>query len=175
MYYPTNEEKEFLKNYDASAFERPSVTTDILAFTIADDNTDNYRKNDVQKLKILMVKRKGYPFKDYWALPGGFLNMSESLDECALRELKEETGNENPYIEQLYTYGSVERDPRTRVLSTVYLSLIPKDEIKATAGDDAAETAWFSLESEMVRMSMEPNNREEVWNLIFTNGDTEIK
>ena len=96
-------EEQFLSAYDASKFERPSVTVDMLVFTVTDEEKENYRKLPKKVLRLLMIKRGDHPFIGQWALPGGFVNMNESLDEAALRELKEETNIDNIYMEQLYT------------------------------------------------------------------------
>ena len=127
-------EKEFLQTYDSSKYEKPSVTVDILIFTINQD----------MELELLLIKRGAHPFKDKWALPGGFVNMKESLDEAARRELREETGADGEFhLEQLYTFGTVDRDPRMRVISVAYMALVPKTSIKLKAGDDAAEAEFF--------------------------------
>lgn len=131
----TEKDKEFLASYDASEYEKPSVTVDMLIFT-ADISGD---------LELLLIKRKHPPYQDHWAVPGGFVNMDESLDDAAKRELKEETGIESIHMEQLYTFGSVGRDPRTRVISVAYLALVPKGVLNAVAGDDAAEAEWFKV------------------------------
>ena len=141
-------EQEFLKSYDPGQYEKPSVTADILIFTI----------NQMQKLELLLIKRGGHPYKGKWALPGGFVNMSESLDEAAARELKEETGLNNIYLEQLYTFGAVNRDPRMRVISVAYMALIPKDTIHAVAGDDASEVAMFEINEENGVLTLTANN-----------------
>lgn len=131
----SKKDKEFLKSYDASKYERPSVTVDMLIFTV-----------DIKKgLELLLIKRKNPPFKDAWAIPGGFVEMKESLDEAAARELKEETGIKKLHMEQLYTFGEVDRDPRTRVISVAYLALVPKDKLKVKAGDDAADAKWYGV------------------------------
>ena len=134
--YSSEEEKKFLENYDASKYERPSVTADIVIFTI--DNTDN--------LNILLIKRGDYPYKDRWAIPGGFLEVGkESIDETAMRELKEETNIDNVYLKQLYTFGNLGRDPRTNVISVAYMSLVPKDKLNIIAGDDAKDARLFKI------------------------------
>ena len=131
----TEKDKEFLKSYDASKYERPSVTTDILIFTV-----------DIKgELELLLIKRKRPPFQDCWAIPGGFVNMDESLEEGAKRELKEETNVEGVHMEQLYTFGNVGRDPRTRVISVAYMALVPKNMITIQAGDDAADAKWYKV------------------------------
>jgi len=104
-------EEEFLESYDASKYERPSVTVDMLIFTVTNEKKENYRKLPEKVLRLLMIKRADHPYIGQWALPGGFIKMDESLEEGALRELKEETNIDNIYMEQLYTWGDVNRDP----------------------------------------------------------------
>lgn len=115
-------------------YPHPAVTTDIVIFTVLED-----------ALKVLLIKRGEEPFKGEWALPGGFLNIDESLDACARRELQEETGLEGVYLEQLYTYGAVDRDPRERILTVAYYALISAAGQQVQAGDDAADAQWFEV------------------------------
>ena len=143
-------EEEFLKTYDSSKYEKPSVTVDVLIFTIFNEKSDNYRKLDDKKLSLLLIKRAGHPYKDKWAIPGGFVNMDESLEEGAKRELKEETSVENVYLEQLYTYGDVNRDPRMRVISSAYMALVNSDKINVEAGDDASDARWFNIDYKLI-------------------------
>lgn len=138
-------EKEFLSIYDAGEYERPSVTVDMLVFSVMNEIKKSYRKLPEKVLKILMVKRGNHPFMGYWALPGGFVDMGESLDEAALRELKEETNIDDIYMEQLYTWGDVGRDPRTRVIGCSYMSLVDSSKLDIVAGDDAEDVAWFRV------------------------------
>ncbi len=138
-------EAEFLKSYDPSQFERPSVTVDMIIFTVAERPQENYRKLAERELKVLLVERGGHPFKGRWALPGGFVRAPESLDEAAARELAEETGLHNVYMEQLYTWGEPRRDPRTRVISCSYMALIDSMPLDLQAGDDAADAKWFTV------------------------------
>lgn len=138
-------EKEFLNSYNPDKYKKPSVAVDMLVFTITSEEEKNYRKLPKKELKILMIKRKNHPYIGHWVLPGGFVNIDEDLDTAAYRELKEETGIENVYMEQLYTWGGVRRDPRMRVLSGSYLSLIDSSELEIKAGDDAADAKWFSI------------------------------
>ncbi|WP_286078044.1 NUDIX hydrolase [Thomasclavelia cocleata] len=138
-------EEEFLANYDANKYEKPSVTVDMLIFTINKTKSENYRALSNKSLQILMVKRKDYPYKDKWAIPGGFAKIDENIKDSALRELKEETNLDNVYMEQLYTWGDVGRDPRTRVVSVSYMALANKEELDVKAGDDAAEANWFDV------------------------------
>lgn len=96
--------------------------------------------------KVLLIKRKGEPFKDSWALPGGFLENTENLNEGAKRELLEETGLEIERLEQLKAYGDLNRDPRGRTISIAFIGAL-KNEVKIKAGDDAKEAKWFNLDS----------------------------
>lgn len=138
-------EDEFLKNYKPGDYERPSVTVDMLIFTTVDKVSDNIKKLNEKELKILLIKRKDHPYIGKWALPGGFVDMHESLDEAAYRELKEETNIENVYMEQLATFGTPKRDPRMRVISTAYMALVPSNNLNPIAGDDADDVAWFTV------------------------------
>ncbi len=138
-------EAEFLDSYDASSYDRPSVTVDMLIFTIMNEEKDNYRKLPEKSLKLLMVKRGDHPYIGKWALPGGFAATSESLDDAAQRELKTETNVENVYMEQLFTWGDVDRDPRMRVISCSYMALVDSSSMNVKAGDDADDAAWFDV------------------------------
>jgi len=142
-------EAEFLKSYDASKFERPSLTVDMVIFTILDRPRANERKLPEKDLCVLLIKRGGHPFKDRWALPGGFVMPTESPNQAAIRELAEETGVENVYMEQLYTWGDPGRDPRTWVVSCSYMALIDASRIKLAAGDDAVDARWFRVSKKL--------------------------
>ena len=113
------------------------VAADIVAFSFQE-----------RQLKVLLVKRKYEPGVGQWAIPGGFVREDESLEESALRELKEETGlAKDCYLEQLYTFGEVTRDPRGRVISVAYMVLINEPEkLKLKASDDATDAQWFSVD-----------------------------
>ncbi len=95
--------------------------------------------------KLLLIKRKNDPYKNSWALPGGFLEEDESLENGAKRELKEETGIEIESLKQFNTYGDIGRDPRGRTISIAFVGILTKDS-QIVAGDDAAEAKWFDLE-----------------------------
>ena len=114
-------------------YPHPAVTTDVAVFTIRD-----------QQLKLLLVQRGAPPFKGMWALPGGFLDIDEDLETCAKRELEEETGISGVYLEQLYTFGAPNRDPRERVISVTYYALVPSDRLKLKAASDAMDADWFA-------------------------------
>ena len=142
-------ENEFLKSYDMSKYERPSVAVDMVVFTIKDSQEDNYRKLPQKKLSVLMIKRGNYPFKDRWALAGGFVMKGESTEQSAKRELFEETGVENIYLEQLYTFSEPQRDPRGWIMSCSYMALVDFQKLNAHAGDDAKEVNWFNVDYDL--------------------------
>jgi 8-oxo-dGTP diphosphatase len=119
-------------SFPASA-ERPAVTADVVIFSL--------RAAD---LKVLLVRRAVPPFKGRWAIPGGFVNPGESVDQAAQRELEEESGVRDVYLEQLYTFGAPRRDPRGRVITVAYIALVA-DDVAPRAGDDASEAAWHSV------------------------------
>jgi len=100
---------------------------------------------DEGELKVLLIQRGLEPFKGRWALPGGFLRVDETLDEAARRELDEEAGLKNVFLEQLYTFGAVDRDPRERVVSVAYCALVKLSDHRAKAATDAADAEWFPI------------------------------
>jgi 8-oxo-dGTP diphosphatase len=115
-------------------YPRPAVTADIIV--LRKDNNLHF---------VLLIERKQSPFEGMWALPGGFLNMDETLEEAALRELQEETGITGIKLEQFYTFSKVNRDPRHRTITTVFIGYTD-DHISPVAGDDAAKAQWFALD-----------------------------
>lgn len=116
-------------------YPRPALTVDCIIFGL-----------DKKDLKVLLIKRGHEPFIGKWALPGGFVDMGEDLYDAALRELEEETGVKDVFIEQLYTFGKQKRDPRGRVVSVAYYALVNLSEHPVQASSDADEAAWFKLD-----------------------------
>jgi len=112
-----------------------AVTVDITIFTVRND-----------ELNVLLIKRALEPFQGEWAIPGGFVAPDESLEEAARRELAEETGVSGVFLEQLFTFGDVDRDPRERVITVAYFALIPSDELELRAASDAEGVGWFSVD-----------------------------
>jgi len=110
-----------------------SLTVDIVLFTIRE-----------RRVELLLIKRRGKPFAGRYALPGGFVEEKESLDAAAVRELREETGMDTAYLEQLYTFGEPKRDPRGRMVTVAYYGLAPYT-ASLRAGTDAAEAGWFPV------------------------------
>jgi len=113
-------------------YPRAALTVDCVVFGF-----------DEAELKVLFIRRGLAPFKDKWALPGGFVRVEETVDEAARRELMEETGLKDVFLEQLYTFGEVGRDPRERVVSVAYYALVKLAEHPATGASDASDAAWF--------------------------------
>jgi 8-oxo-dGTP diphosphatase len=116
-------------------FPHPAVTTDVVIFTMRDG-----------KLKILLIRRAGEPYRGAWALPGGFVEPEEGLDAAAARELAEETGLSGVSLEQLYTFGEPHRDPRERVITVAYYALVPSDRLHLQAANDAEALGWFAMD-----------------------------
>ncbi len=121
-------------HYDASKYERPSVTVDVVMMSL--------RQRDLQ---VLLIKRRSWPYEGMWAIPGGFVNIDESLESAAKRELQEETEVQDVYLEQLYTFGDPGRDPRTRVITAVYFALLDSERLQVKAASDASDVGWFSV------------------------------
>lgn len=116
-------------------YPHPAVTTDSVVFGF-----------DGRTLHILLIERGIEPYKGMWALPGGFLKMNETAEQCAMRELSEETGVKDVYLEQFHTFSDVNRDPRERVLTVAYFALVRKSDYRLIAGDDAAKASWFEID-----------------------------
>jgi 8-oxo-dGTP diphosphatase len=117
---------------DLQSFERPALTVDVVIFALIDD-----------QLQVLLVRRKHAPYAGQWALPGGFVRMDEALAVAAARQLEEKTGARDVYLEQLYTFGDLERDPRTRVVTVTYFALVPASAIEHRPGERITETRWW--------------------------------
>src|SRR5262245_1329467 len=113
---------------------RPALTVDCVVFGF-----------DEEDLKVLLIERDLEPFAGKWALPGGFVHIDETLEEAARRELAEETGVDKVYLEQLYTFGALERDPRERVVSVAYYALVKLSDHRIQAATDARSAAWFAV------------------------------
>lgn len=116
-------------------YAKPSVTVDIVIFTIKSS-----------ELKVLLVKRSISPFKDKWSIPGGFVNIEQSLEDAAKTKLEEKTSVKDVYLEQLYTFGEPKRDPRGRVITVTYFALINSENIVLKDNKDQKDVGWFQLD-----------------------------
>ena len=117
-------------------YPRPALTADCVIFGF-----------DGKSLRILLIERGVEPYRGSWALPGGFMRMDETIDECAHRELREETGIEDIYLEQCHVFSSVARDPRGRVVTVAFIALVRPSDYKVIGGDDASRAEWFDFSS----------------------------
>ena len=115
-------------------YRRPALTVDAVVFGLDDED-----------LKVLLVRRGLEPFRDKWALPGGFVRVEESLEDAVRRELQEEAGISQVFLEQLYTFGDVDRDPRERVVTVAYYALVRLSDHRVKAATDARDAAWFAV------------------------------
>lgn len=147
-------EKEFLEQYCPGDYDRPSVSVDMMILAM---------DKSLGSLRTLLVQRRNHPYIDCWALPGGFVGIDESAYEAACRELEEETGLKDIYLEQIYTMSQPDRDPRMRVIDIAYMALVPLKNVESMvrAGDDAKDALWFDI-----RMTEK--------NLIFSNEERGI-
>ncbi len=120
---------------EKQAYERPSLTVDLVLFTFTEG-----------ELRVLLIKRRNWPYADCWALPGGFVGIAERIEDAAARELSEETGVEGVYLEQLYTFGEPKRDPRGRVITVAYFAIVGADvRQQARAGEETTDANWFDV------------------------------
>lgn len=116
-------------------YPRPAVTTDCIIYDIEDQ----------KGFRILLIKRKNDPYKDMWAFPGGFMEIDETAEECAARELLEETGIKGVLLEQVLTVSEVDRDPRGRTISIIFMGRADSTSVSPLAGDDAEAIEWFEI------------------------------
>jgi 8-oxo-dGTP diphosphatase len=119
---------------DTREYPRPALTVDCVVFGL-----------DEEDLKVLLIQRGIEPFQGKWALPGGFVRLDETLEDAARRELEEETGVRQVFLEQLYTFGAVDRDPRERVVSVAYYALVKLSDHRIRGATDARDAAWFAV------------------------------
>ena len=161
-------EKDFLQEYDISIFDRPSVAADIVVLAIRNESTDNYRREANKKLSVLLVKRSDYPFKDQWSLPGGFILQNETLEECAIRKTVEKTRVHPVSVMPVGVFSEPDRDPRTRVISHAFVSVLTED-VDISISTDQETTKWFDVEFDnendnytlkiLISYCTKPNNR----------------
>lgn len=116
-------------------YPRPALAVDCVVFGLDDED-----------LKVLLIQRQLEPYVHRWAFPGGFVHIDETCEQAALRELQEESGIDNVYLEQLYTFSDIDRDPRGRVVSVAYYALAKLSDHRIRAATDAESVAWFSID-----------------------------
>ena len=159
-----SDEDLFLSAYNIEDYDRPSVTTDIAAFSIRAEEYGGYRKNAEQKLTVLLIKRGEHPYMNCWALPGGFLKSNETLEECAYREIVEETNLMPVTLMPIGVFSELDRDPRGRIISNAYTSVISEEQTKIMGGDDAIDAKWFDIAFE--------TGEDGLYHIILKQGDT---
>ena len=184
-YNMSEEEKNFLNSYDIRQYDRPSIAADIAIFSIMTrggltgreqvQDKNNYRKAPEKKLKILLIRRASYPYRNCWALPGGFCRKNEDIYETARRELYEETHVENAYLNLSGIYGDAGRDPRGWIISHAFLALVDGEKCCLKAGSDAWEARWFDVGflGEEITKSVDGGRAlvENRYSLTLTNSD----
>ncbi|QUH21936.1 NUDIX hydrolase [Alkaliphilus sp. B6464] len=175
-------EQEFIDTYDAGKYNdnKPSVTSDVLIFTVqSQDNAKDFNNLNDKKLKILMVQRGDFPDINKWALPGGFIEKGETSLQAAERELQEETGIEEVYLEQLYTWDNIGRDIRDRVISISHIALVDSTELEIKAGSDAKDARWFGVDKKITRIDKQITEngyiKHKYIDLCLINEDIKIK
>lgn len=190
-YEMSDEEKEFLAGYDLTKYDRPSVAADVVVFSVMkDDECEDVRRLQEKKLKILLIRRGGFPYKGSWAMPGGFCRKGEDVIDSARRELCEETGIDDAYVKLVGVYGEPDRDPRGWVISSTYMALMNGRDCRLKAGDDAQDARWFTVEltdistevsgigEEIVKNDVEASHKVQNgkrYRLVLKNADADIK
>ena len=193
-YEMSDEEKKFLAGYDLTKYDRPSVAADVVVFSVMkDDECEDVRRLQEKKLKILLIRRGGFPYKGSWAMPGGFCRKGEDVIDSARRELCEETGIDDAYVKLVGVYGEPDRDPRGWVISSTYMALMNGRACRLKAGDDAQDARWFTVEltdistevtevsgtgEENVKNKVEASRKvqnEKRYRLVLKNADSDIK
>lgn len=193
-YEMSDEEKKFLAGYDLTKYDRPSVAADVVVFSVMkDDECEDVRRLQEKRLKILLIRRGGFPYKGSWAMPGGFCRKGEDVIDSARRELCEETGIDDAYVKLVGVYGEPDRDPRGWVISSTYMALMNGRACRLKAGDDAQDARWFTVEltdistevtevsgtgEEIVKNKVEASHKVQNgkrYRLVLKNADSDIK
>jgi len=194
IYEMSDEEKEFLAGYDLTKYDRPSVAADVVVFSVMrDDECEDARRLQEKRLKILLIRRGGFPYIGSWAMPGGFCRKGEDVIDSARRELCEETGIDDAYVKLVGVYGEPDRDPRGWVISSTYMALMNGRACRLKAGDDAQDARWFTVEltdistevteesgtgEEIVKNKVEASHKVQNgkrYRLVLKNADSDIK
>lgn len=143
-------EKEFLSNYDINKFDRPSVTADVAVFTLNKEKENCYRKNPEMKLGLLLVKRGTHPCIGKWALPGGFVELGETIEDCAFRKIKDKTGVIPVSLMPIGSFSEAGRDPRGWIISNAFAFVVSEDQLDIVNGVCEADIGWFEVSFEVV-------------------------
>lgn len=139
------DEELFLSTYHHENYERPSVATDIAVFSVFSREVESHRKDSELKMHVLLIKRGEHPYMNKWALPGGFLKPDETVEACALRELKEETNLTPDAVMPVDVLSEPDRDPRGRILSNAFVSVVSEEKVTVMSGSDAIGAKWFEV------------------------------
>lgn len=160
-------EREFLKRYRQSDYERPSLAVDMTVFTMITKKAEDYRKLPEKEFSILLIKRGEYPYLGYWALPGGFVRKGETLEDTAYRELHEEAGVTDIYLSQLQSFSDPNRDPRGWIISSVFTALAEENLFQLKAGEDAVDAKWFRITYDHINTITEDDNGVRVHKRLY--------
>ncbi len=160
-----SDEELFLSTYRIEDFDRPSVATDVAAFSIYGEESESHRKDSTPQLSLLLIKRGEHPFMNHWALPGGFVKANETVEACALREIKEETNFLPASVIPVGIFSEPDRDPRGRIISNAFATVISEEETKIMSGDDAISAKWFDVSFK---------KEEGIYLLELTNGEERL-
>lgn len=165
---------DFLEAYDINQYDRPSIAADIAVFSIGRKQAGgaDYRRLPAKTLRILLIRRAEQPFQGEWALPGGFMQKGETIQETARRELKEETGTDKAYLELCGVFSDVGRDPRGWIISQSFIAVLNEDDLAnghLEASGDAGEAAWFDI-----TMRKTADRKQEQGNVVTCDNDYEL-
>lgn len=158
----TEEDRKLAETYRQQDFSCPSVTADIVVFTVAKTDADSYRKLPIPRLRVLLIRRGQWPHRGQFALPGGFVKPTETVDAAACRELLEETGIACPRLEPVRLVSDPNRDVRGWIITNVYLALLDWRQYALRAGTDAADALWCDV-------SLCPGEKAGAWTLKLAN------
>ncbi|MBQ7501143.1 NUDIX domain-containing protein [bacterium] len=161
-----SDEELFLSAYRLSDYERPSVAADIVALRLRLNEAESYRRDPHGQLSLLLIRRGEHPFMNHWALPGGFVRGQETLEECAARELEEETGVAAKSLLPVGVFSDPKRDPRGRIISCAYAAIMTAEGLRPVGGDDAIDAKWFDIKFDY---------EEDEYRLTLSCGDTVLE
>ncbi len=144
------DEELFLSSYNIESYDRPSIATDMAVFSMFTKESECHRKDSEPELSILLIKRGEHPCMNKWALPGGFLKAKETIEECAMREIEEETNLKPVSLMPIGVFSEPDRDPRGRIVSNAFASIVSEENVKIMSGSDAIGAKWFTVEFKLM-------------------------